>query len=97
MFCIRINIFYSYTVLPWRSSWVSHYPTDGRTWGRVTGLGMNAEELAKNPQLNFWEVCALELKKKIKKKSAASLLGGVRSCVFELFGCCQVLELSNYL
>jgi len=24
---------------------------------------MNAEELAKNPQLNFWEVCALELKK----------------------------------
>lgn len=42
-------------VLDMMTSWVSHYPTDGRTWGRVTGLGMNAEELAKNQQLDFYE------------------------------------------
>lgn len=38
------------------SSWISHYPTDGRRWGRVTGLGMNEEELRRNPMLDFYEV-----------------------------------------
>ena len=41
---------------PLSRSWVSHYPRDGRRWGRVTGLGMNEEELAKNPQLDFFQV-----------------------------------------
>ncbi len=38
------------------SSWVSHYPeewAEQRT-GNVVGLGMNEEELAKNPQLNSY-------------------------------------------
>ena len=33
------------------SSWVSHLPNDGR-FSAVTGLGMNAEELAANAQLD---------------------------------------------
>jgi SAM-dependent methyltransferase len=37
-------------VLDLCSSWVSHYPTDFKG-GRVAGLGMNEEELSKNPQL----------------------------------------------
>jgi SAM-dependent methyltransferase len=37
------------------SSWVSHLPTDGRFAG-VVGHGMNAEELAANPQLTQWFV-----------------------------------------
>ena len=32
------------------SSWISHLPTD-QAYGRVAGLGMNAAELAANPQL----------------------------------------------
>ena len=32
------------------SSWVSHYP-EGYKAGRVAGLGMNADELSRNPQL----------------------------------------------
>ena len=37
-------------VLDLMSSWVSHLP-EGHALGRVAGLGMNAEELAANPQL----------------------------------------------
>ena len=37
------------------SSWVSHYPDDLES-ERVAGLGMNAEELAENPQLTEWVV-----------------------------------------
>ena len=37
------------------SSWRSHYPPDLNP-GHVTGLGMNAEELADNPQLDQWLV-----------------------------------------
>lgn len=36
------------------SSWVSHYPD--ALPSRVAGLGMNAEELAANPQLSEWTV-----------------------------------------
>jgi SAM-dependent methyltransferase len=39
------------TVLDLMSSWRSHLP-DGL--GRVIGLGMNAEEMAANPQLDEW-------------------------------------------
>jgi SAM-dependent methyltransferase len=40
-------------VLDLMSSWLSHLPND-LTLGRVAGLGMNAEELAANPQLTQW-------------------------------------------
>jgi SAM-dependent methyltransferase len=42
-------------VLDLMSSWVSHLP-EGRTFDRVAGLGMNAEELTGNPQLTDWVV-----------------------------------------
>ena len=38
-------------VLDLMSSWVSHLPANG-TFGSVTGLGMNAEELEANPRLS---------------------------------------------
>ncbi len=37
------------------SSWISHYP-EGMESGRVSGLGMNAEELAANPRLDDYVV-----------------------------------------
>ena len=40
-------------VLDLMSSWVSHLPEDV-TYASVTGLGMNAEELAANPRLSRW-------------------------------------------
>lgn len=46
------------TVLDLMSSWRSHLP-DGL--GRVVGLGMNAEEMAANPQLDEWVVHDLNL------------------------------------
>ena len=42
-------------VLDLMSSWVSHLP-DALRLGRVTGHGMNAEELAANPRLDAWWV-----------------------------------------
>ncbi|KAJ1478444.1 hypothetical protein T484DRAFT_3640395 [Baffinella frigidus] len=42
-------------VLDLCSSWVSHYPSE-RQWGRVDGLGLNREELLKNPLLDFFQV-----------------------------------------
>ena len=42
-------------VLDLMSSWVSHLP-DAPLLGRVTGHGMNAEELAANPRLDAWWV-----------------------------------------
>ena len=42
-------------VLDLMSSWVSHLPEEER-YGRVAGLGMNAEELATNPRLTDWVV-----------------------------------------
>jgi SAM-dependent methyltransferase len=42
-------------VLDLMSSWVSHLPAD-RTYAEVVGHGMNAEELAANPQLSRWFV-----------------------------------------
>jgi SAM-dependent methyltransferase len=40
-------------VLDLMASWVSHLPSE-ITYGRVVGLGMNAEELAANPRLDAW-------------------------------------------
>ncbi len=42
-------------VLDLMSSWVSHLPDDV-AYGRVAGLGMNADELAANPRLTEWRV-----------------------------------------
>jgi hypothetical protein len=42
-------------VLDLMSSWISHLPTE-KPYGRVSGLGMNAEELAANPQLDDYQV-----------------------------------------
>jgi hypothetical protein len=42
-------------VLDLMSSWVSHLPTDQR-YGDIVGHGMNAQELAANPQLTRWFV-----------------------------------------
>ena len=39
------------SVLDICSSWVSHFPKDGPKLGRTAGVGMNEEELRKNPQL----------------------------------------------
>lgn len=44
-----------YSLLDLMSSWISHLP-ESVTYGRVSGLGMNAEELACNPQLTDWAV-----------------------------------------
>lgn len=41
------------TVLDLMSSWRSHLPGDV---GRVVGLGMNAEEMTANPQLDDWVI-----------------------------------------
>lgn len=42
-------------VLDLMSSWISHLPPD-RTYTKVVGHGMNAEELAANPRLDRWFV-----------------------------------------
>jgi SAM-dependent methyltransferase len=47
-------------VLDLMSSWVSHLPpADAPPLGRVVGVGMNADELAKNPRLAERHVCDL--------------------------------------
>ncbi|GAX83142.1 hypothetical protein CEUSTIGMA_g10568.t1 [Chlamydomonas eustigma] len=45
------------------SSWVSHYP-EGYKAGRVAGLGMNGDELARNPQLTEFAVQDLNVEPK---------------------------------
>ena len=42
-------------VLDLMSSWISHLPEE-ITFGRISGLGMNEEELAANPRLDDWLV-----------------------------------------
>lgn len=42
-------------ILDLMSSWVSHLPPE-ISYGRVVGLGMNADELAANPRLDEWLV-----------------------------------------
>jgi SAM-dependent methyltransferase len=45
-------------VLDLMSSWRSHLPTDV-AYGRVAGLGLNAEEMRRNPQLSDYVVQSL--------------------------------------
>lgn len=47
-------------VLDLMSSWVSHLPAD-RTYTEIVGHGMNAREIAANPQLDRWFVQDLNL------------------------------------
>lgn len=47
-------------VLDLMSSWVSHLPADLEL-GRVEGLGMNADELSKNPHLHAYRVYDLNM------------------------------------
>jgi len=42
-------------VLDLMSSWISHLPTEIQ-YRRVVGLGLNAQELARNPRLDAWLV-----------------------------------------
>lgn len=42
-------------VLDLMSSWISHFPADA-AYGRTSGLGMNEQELATNPQLDDYVV-----------------------------------------
>jgi hypothetical protein len=42
-------------VLDLMSSWISHLPIE-KSYGRIAGLGMNADELAANPQLSDFDV-----------------------------------------
>jgi SAM-dependent methyltransferase len=42
-------------ILDLMSSWVSHLPPEVE-YGRVVGIGMNAEELSENPFLDDWHV-----------------------------------------
>jgi SAM-dependent methyltransferase len=52
------------------SSWVSHLPDD-ITYGEVIGHGMNAEELAANPQLTRWFVQDLNADPRLPLESAS--------------------------
>lgn len=61
-----LTIYYAETlrpgadVLDLMSSWVSHLPPASTlALGHIVGVGMNAEELAKNPRLAKWHVCDL--------------------------------------
>eukprot|EP00293_Proteomonas_sulcata_P013024 CAMPEP_0184291810 /NCGR_PEP_ID=MMETSP1049-20130417/3704_1 /TAXON_ID=77928 /ORGANISM="Proteomonas sulcata, Strain CCMP704" /LENGTH=278 /DNA_ID=CAMNT_0026599347 /DNA_START=105 /DNA_END=941 /DNA_ORIENTATION=+ len=56
-------------ILDMMSSWVSHYPTD-RDFGRVDGIGMNLEELQRNPQLNFARVWNLNVNSSLPFENA---------------------------
>lgn len=51
-------------ILDLMSAWRSHLPTD-RKYARVSGLGMNAEEMADNPQLTDYVVHSLNRNPKL--------------------------------
>ena len=57
-------------VLDLMSSWVSHLPPEAE-YGRVAGLGMNAEELGANPRLTEWAVQSLNDNPALPYESAA--------------------------
>jgi SAM-dependent methyltransferase len=68
-------------VLDLMSSWVSHLPAEV-TYGRVAGLGMNAEELAANPRLTDWRVQDLNTDPRLPYDDAA----------FDGAGCCVSVQ-----
>ncbi len=51
----RARLLAGASILDLMSSWVSHLPTDV-SYAAVVGHGMNADELAANPQLDRWFV-----------------------------------------
>ena len=65
-------------VLDLMSSWVSHLPMDV-SYGRVTGLGMNADELAANPRLDGWVVHDLNAEPRLP--FAEGTFDGATCCV----------------
>ena len=65
-------------VLDLMSSWVSHLPDDV-PYGRVAGVGMNAEELAANPRLTEWRVQDLNADPTLPY--AAGVFDGAACCV----------------
>lgn len=65
-------------VLDLMSSWVSHLPQDIR-YGAVVGLGLNAEELAANPQLDLALVQDLNATPALPFRAGA--FDGVALCV----------------
>jgi SAM-dependent methyltransferase len=68
-------------VLDLMSSWVSHLPHDV-PYGRVAGLGMNAEELAANPRLTDWRVQDLNADPRLAYRDAE----------FDGAGCCVSVQ-----
>ena len=59
-------------VLDLMSSWVSHLPEEAALpLGRVTGLGMNAEELAANPRLASYDVVDLNASPRLPYRDAS--------------------------
>jgi hypothetical protein len=59
-------------ILDLMSSWVSHLPADIE-YVRVTGLGMNAEELARNPRLTERIVQDLNVRPALPGATASSI------------------------
>ena len=68
-------------VLDLMSSWVSHLPDDV-AYGRVAGLGMNADELAANPRLTDWRVQDLNADPRLPFADAA----------FDAAACCVSVQ-----
>jgi len=65
-------------ILDLMSSWVSHLPNDV-AYGRVAGLGMNAEELAANPRLT--ETIVQNLNANLHLPFVAGEFDGAAICV----------------
>jgi hypothetical protein len=57
-------------VLDLMSSWVSHLPPEVR-FRRVVGHGLNAQELAKNPRLDYFFVSDLNREQRLELESAS--------------------------
>lgn len=57
-------------ILDLMSSWVSHLPKEVK-YKRVVGHGLNAEELAKNPQLDYFFVKDLNQDQKLEFESSS--------------------------
>jgi SAM-dependent methyltransferase len=68
-------------VLDLMSSWLSHLPSDV-AYGRVVGLGMNAEELGANPRLDAWMVHDLNTNPRLPFAEAE----------FDAAGCCVSID-----
>ena len=66
------------TILDLMSSWVSHLPYEVE-YGRVVGLGMNEEELRRNPRLDDYVVRNLNAKPELP--FVAGTFDGVGICV----------------